>query len=75
MMNCPFRNKKTGETYILYAYTTNATNGREGEILCLYYKWKERDCIPWNSYARNKEEFFEKFERIARNELDDELES
>lgn len=72
MMNCPFRNKKTGETYILYGYATNATNGREGEEMCLYYKWNERDKCPHNAHIRNKEEFFQKFEPISRSDLDDE---
>lgn len=70
MMNCPFRNKKTGEAYILYAYAINATNDRAGEELCLYFKWSERMSVPWNVYARNKEEFFEKFEVIDRSELE-----
>lgn len=70
-INCPYRNKKTGEDYLLVGYATNATNGKEGEKLCLYLKWSERNSVPWNSYARNKEEFFEKFELIERNELED----
>lgn len=69
-MNVPYRNKKTGECYILYAYATNATNKRDGEELCLYFKWTEKDQCPWNTYARNKEEFMEKFEQIERSELD-----
>jgi len=69
MMNVPFRNKKNGSYYILYAYAENATNGHEGEKMCLYFKWTERKNTPWKTYARNYDEFFAKFEEIDRKEL------
>lgn len=59
-----YRNKKTGKVYIWAWRAENATNGREGEQLVLYYQENR----PIVLHAREESEFNKKFEKIQEDE-------
>lgn len=54
-------NKKNGKTYELMQEITNATNDQDGQVMILYRPHHPNADVPW--YAREINEFFEKFER------------
>lgn len=55
-----FKNKKTGMIYTYIDEVINCTNEQDGQIMILYTK---DDML----FAREKEEFYNKFERIINN--------
>ena len=59
-MHAKFRNKKSGDIYILYGYAVNKTDGHEDQEMCLYYKEDDKS-VPRQKYVRNSEEFLENF--------------
>lgn len=54
-----YRHLKTGNIYILVGIAINATNAQDGQGMILYTK--ENDSV---TYAREENEFLEKFERL-----------
>ena len=52
-----FRNKKNGMIYTYIDEVINCTNAQDGQVMILYTK----DNLL---FVREKEEFFQKFERI-----------
>lgn len=57
MKHNKYKNKKNGKIYIVLGEVVDYTNEREGTICILYNDGK-------NLLIREKEEFFEKFEKV-----------
>ena len=57
-----WKNKKTGNNYIVRGNAINATNDFEGVPMVLYQRTLDKDGVLW---CRTEEEFFSKFELIA----------
>ena len=65
-----YKNKKTGKIYIvMHIEAINTTNKNDGEIMILYQEviYEKIDDIINNLkiFAREKKEFYEKFEQIS----------
>jgi len=56
-----FRNKKNGSLYELVCEAYDATNTRVGTLVVIY---KLHDMLPSQTFVREKEEFYEKFEAV-----------
>lgn len=54
----PVRHIKTGKKYIFTDIVVDATNGREGNKMCVYHS----DGPAPKSFVRDLEEFIDKFE-------------
>lgn len=54
-----YKNKKTGQIYILLREIVDATNSREGKTVVLYI-----EPVQHRMYVRDTDEFLEKFEVI-----------
>lgn len=63
MIRVRFKNKKSGDIYILCGYVTNQTNGFEDQEMCQYFREDDKN-VPLKMYVRNCEEFLEKFTHI-----------
>lgn len=57
MNNNKYRNKKNGKIYIVLGEVIDCTNERDGTI-CVLYDDRQR------LFVREKNEFFEKFEKV-----------
>lgn len=55
-----YRNKKTGQIYIFIREIIDATNSREGKTVVLYI-----NPVTLKMYARDTDEFLEKFEKMG----------
>ena len=58
-----YRNKKNKRLYWVQKICKDATNSREGNVIVVYYDVENEN--PW--YARDLEEFKEKFEAICED--------
>lgn len=61
MKSNKYRNKKSGEIYIVLGEVIDCTNERDGTICILYNDSKKL-------FVREKKEFLEKFEKVESNE-------
>lgn len=61
MKSNKYRNKKSGEIYIVLGEVIDCTNERDGTICILYNDGKKL-------FVREKKEFLEKFEKVESNE-------
>jgi len=55
-----YKHLKTGNIYKVVGVAINATNAQDDQAMVLYSR--EGDCI---TYAREQDEFYEKFERLT----------
>ncbi len=53
-----YKNKKTGNTYLIGGEVTNTTNEQDGQIMIMY---QSTDLTDDTIFVREKTEFFEKF--------------
>ena len=56
-----WKNKKTGNNYIVRMNVTNATNGFDGQAMVVYQETLDRNNKLW---VRAEEEFLQKFDLI-----------
>jgi len=57
-----YKNKKNGKRYELLSHVTDQTNGYEGRNLIIYRSLDSEFVIT--GFAREEDEFFEKFEEV-----------
>lgn len=57
-----WRNKKTGNIYIVVMNCTNSTNGFDGQEMIVYRRTLDQDNNMW---VRSEEEFRVKFDLVA----------